>query len=384
MTATDFDIAICGAGPVGQSLALLLHQQGMPAARIGLFDARTAAQAEQDARSIALSHGSWQILQAAGCLPAAATPIHEIHVSRRGHFGRSLLRASDYHVPALGYVARYGDIVAPMQQALAQAGITVLRPLRLNQITETAEHVELSLNRDSAAAPATFRAGLLIQAEGGNFSDQAQRSQRRDYQQTAIIAHIRCSTPLPGRAFERFTEQGPLALLPQDDGYALVWCVRPTTAAELMQKNSSDFLRTLQAAFGERLGDLLQVSERVCYPLGLNAQTHVSARTLSIGNAAQALHPVAGQGLNLGLRDSFILAQCLCRQPADTALASFIAARRQDRALTIGLTDTLARVFTVGGDGSIAQTLLGLGLGALDLSKPGKRLLAEQMIYGWR
>ncbi|MBI1771706.1 MAG: FAD-dependent monooxygenase [Burkholderiales bacterium] len=390
-TINDVDIAICGAGPVGQALALLLQQQGYAADRIALFDAKTAEQAEQDARSIAISYGSRQILQAAGAWPVKATAIHEIHVSRRGHFGRSLMRATDYAVPELGYVARYGDIIRPLQAAIDRSGIRIQRPLSVNNMEEAADHVRLTLRHADTGEISHVSTSIVIQAEGGTFGDQEQRSQRHDYQQTAIIAHVNTDSQIAGRAFERFTEQGPLALLPQEDGYALVWCVRPEQAEHLLTLDEQQFKQALQTAFCHRLGNFIKTSARASYPLGLNAQAYATARTVAIGNAAQTLHPVAGQGLNLGLRDSMVLARALTRHlhdPAssdpEAALQAYLAERQADRKLTICITDSMARVFASSPDGSFSQTLLGLGLGALDMVKPAKRMLAEQMMFGWR
>lgn len=390
-TINDVDIAICGAGPVGQALALLLQQQGYAAERIALYDAKTTEQAEQDARSIAISYGSRQILQAAGAWPVRATAIQEIHVSRRGHFGRSLMRATDYAVPDLGYVARYGDIIRPLQAAISKSGIRIQRPVSVSNIEEAEDHVCLTLSHADTGQTSHVSASIVIQAEGGTFGDQEQRSQRHDYQQTAVIAHVNTDAQISGRAFERFTEQGPLALLPQEDGYALVWCVRPEQVAHLLALDDQHFKQALQTAFGERLGKFIKTSARLSYPLGLNAQAHATARTVTIGNAAQTLHPVAGQGLNLGLRDSMVLARALTRHlhgatSSDTAsaLQAYLAERQADRKLTIRITDSMARVFASSPDGSFSQTLLGLGLGALDMVKPAKRMLAEQMMFGWR
>lgn len=385
----DVDIAICGAGPAGQALALLLHKQGIAADRIALFDGKTSAEAEQDARTIALSAGSQQILEMAGSWPVKATPINEIHVSRRGHFGRSLINADDYAVPALGYVARYGDIIAPMQKEILRVGIRIHRPLLVSGLDEVNDHVRINLHNPVTGDHSSMSANVVVQAEGGTFSDQSARTRRHDYQQTAIIAHVTSDQPLPHRAFERFTEQGPLALLPQENGYALVWCVRPDVADTLCAADDVSFKQALQKAFGNRIGQLQQISARVSYPLGLNAQTHSTARTVSIGNAAQTLHPVAGQGLNLGLRDTFVLARCLSRHahqldhPA-AILEDFIRQRQADRGITIRLTDTLARVFASTPDGSLTQSLLGLGLSVVDICNPARDVLAGHMMYGWR
>ena len=372
-------IVISGAGPVGQALALLLQQEGVAAHDIVLIDAKTSDQASQDARTIALSYGSKQILQAVQAWPIKATRIEQIHVSRRGHFGRSLIAAREYGLPALGYVARYGDIITPLQILLEQQQIVIKRPTHISAIAEQEDQVLLTLNDDKK-----MTADILIQAEGGIFREQTQRTQHHDYQQTALIAHITTSLPIPHRAFERFTDQGPLALLPQEDGYAMVWCVRPTMAKTLLELNNAAFMSALQAAFGERLGKIITATPRHVYPLGLNAQANATQRTVAIGNAAQILHPVAGQGLNLGLRDAAVLAKCLTHFPVNTALSNFIVQRKTDRSATIRMTDSMARVFASAADGSFSQSLLGLGLGAVDLIAPAKKLLAEQMMFGWR
>lgn len=372
-------IVISGAGPVGQTLALLLLQQGVAAHDIVLIDAKTSDQASQDARSIALSYGSKQILHAVQAWPIKASKIEQIHVSRRGHFGRSLIKASDYGLPALGYVARYGDIITPLQILLEQQQIMIKRPTHIRAIEEQDDQVLLTLNDDKK-----MTADILVQAEGGIFGEQTQRTQHHDYQQTAVIAHITTSNPIPQRAFERFTEQGPLALLPQEDGYAMVWCVRPSMAEALLGMEDTAFMAALQIAFGERLGRIITATPRHAYPLGLNAQASVTKRTVAIGNAAQILHPVAGQGLNLGLRDAAVLAKCLTHFPINTALSNFIEQRQTDRNATIRITDSMARVFASAPDGSFSQSVLGAGLGLIDLLAPAKKQLAEQMMFGWR
>ncbi|OEZ99798.1 UbiH/UbiF/VisC/COQ6 family ubiquinone biosynthesis hydroxylase [Duganella sp. HH101] len=376
MTDSTFDVAICGAGPAGMALAALLAKRGTPAQRIALIDAKTLEQASKDPRSIALSWGSRQILEEIGAWPVAATAIHQIHVSRRGQFGRSLIDRDEHKLPALGYVLRYGDLVTALGAVCARAGIATLRPARVEAIDESADAVALSIaGADSATA------AIVVQAEGGLFSDQESKAQHRDYQQTAIIAQVRSSRPLAHRAYERFTEQGPLALLPQGEEYSLVWCVRPDTAARLQALDDDAFLAELGAAFGERVGSFTHASPRLAFPLGLNADPRSTARTVAIGNAAQTLHPVAGQGLNLGLRDVAVLARLLAQGATPAMLAQFTELRRQDRHTTVRLTDTMARIFA---NDSPAQALLGLSLAAIDMVAPARSVLAELMMYGRR
>jgi 2-octaprenyl-6-methoxyphenol hydroxylase len=266
--------------------------------------------------------------------------------------------------------------------------VQVLRPLRVTSIDEQARRVLLNLDDGR-----TVTAQVAVQAEGGVFGEQPDKShaaaRTRDYGQTAVIARVRTSAPVAHRAFERFTDEGPLALLPQDgaDGhdYALVWCVRPERALQLQHASEADFLRELGDAFGERLGQFTGVSQRAAYPLGLNAAPHTgagaSARTVAIGNAAQTLHPVAGQGLNLGLRDAAVLAKLLARELSPAALARFGAERGQDRGMVVRATDTMARAFV--GTGPL-QSLFGLSLGVLDAVAPARALLAEMMMFGRR
>ena len=377
---TTLDVAICGAGPVGMALAALLAKRGMAPQRIGLIDAKALATAMTDPRSIALSYGSRMLLEEIGAWPIPATPIHEIHISRRGQFGRSVIERSEHDVPALGYVTRYGELVTALSGACERAGVNVMRPARVSGQLEHADGVAIKL--DDGRDIETL---LLVQAEGGVFGAQDEKSVSRDYQQTAVIARVSASVPIAHRAYERFTDEGPLALLPQAGGdglqYALVWCVRPETAQALLDLDDGAFLARLGEAFGTRLGRFTASSARASYPLGLNAGVSGTARTVAIGNAAQTLHPVAGQGLNLGLRDAAVLARLLAQEATPAALGKFGAARSGDRKLLVGLTDAMARAFTVAGP---AQALLGLSLGLLDTVAPARTLLAELMIFGRR
>ena len=376
----DVDVAICGAGPVGLALASFLVRRGVSSQRIALIDGKSLSQAISDPRSIALSWGSVQLLDEVGAWPLAATAIHQIHVSRSGQLGRSLMDRRDHEVEALGYVTRYGAVVDALARRCEQAGVAVLRPARVQSLDEQPDAALLHLDDGRHV-----RARVAVQAEGGFYGQQAHRVKSRDYEQTAVIARVTSGAPIPHRAFERFTDEGPLALLPEDgpDGhqYALVWCVRPERAAAIINLDDATFLTQLGKAFGSRLGKFTKVSPRDSYPLGLNADPRATARTVAIGNAAQTLHPVAGQGLNLGLRDAAVLARQLARSQDSAATARFQEERQQDRRLTIGLTDTMARAFVGAGP---LQPLLGLGLAALDLTRPARTLLADLMMFGRR
>ncbi|MGF6275104.1 2-octaprenyl-6-methoxyphenol hydroxylase [Massilia sp. UYP11] len=376
----DFDVAICGAGPVGLALAAFLVRRGVPGARIALIDGKSLGQAISDPRSIALSWGSVQLLDELKAWPLPATAIHQIHVSRRGHLGRSLMDRRDHDVAALGYVTRYGAVVDALARRCEAAGVAMLRPARVQALDDTPIGVQLALDDGRLV-----RAQVAVQAEGGIFGRQDQRARSRDYEQSAVIARVTSDAPIAHRAFERFTGEGPLALLPEDgpDGhqYALVWCVRRARAGTILALDETAFLKQLGEAFGTRLGAFTKASPRVAFPLGLNAEARATARTVAIGNAAQTLHPVAGQGLNLGLRDAAVLARQLARDASPAAIERFQEERAQDRKLTIGLTDTMARAFT---GSKPLQPLLGLGLAALDLARPARTLLADLMMFGRR
>lgn len=400
--APDFDVAIVGAGPVGLALAnWLLRDTDW---RIALFDARDSEAAARDPRALALSHGSRVLLQEIGGWPTRATPITHIHVSQRGHFGQAHIRREDYDVPALGHVVQYGDLSAALNAALAT--LMARYPNRLTRYDHTpVERVEQLPRADGTVAPARVRAlregrhplaietEVVIQAEGGLFDDarKQQRSiaqaRRRDYGQTAIVAHVRCSAPLDGSAWERFTPEGPLALLPQDDaqgpGYALVWCCAPPEARRRAALPDDAFLAELGAAFGERMGRFTHAGPRHTFALGLHAQRiPVDRRVAAIGNAAQTIHPVAGQGFNLGLRDAFEMARALRDGATAATLARFARERAFDRAVTIGLTDLLPRAFAV--PGRPFGHLRGAALTLLECLPPLKHGLARQMMFGQR
>jgi 2-octaprenyl-6-methoxyphenol hydroxylase len=384
----DFDVTIVGAGPVGLALAgWLARRSATQRLSIALIDARKPEDALGDPRAIAVSQGSRMILEPLRW-PTDATAIHRIHVSQRGHFGRTLIDHTEHGLPALGYVLRYGSIV----QALAEA----VRPTSVHWFQSTSaqgpvqEHDGVTLPVETAQGPRNLRTRILVNAEGGLFHEQQKSSAggTRDYRQTALVGTVTVSAPRPHVAWERFTEQGPIALLPtggtRDADYALVWCCSPDEAARRAQLPDDAFLRELGTAFGDRMGRFTQIKGRAAFPLGLNAlDTLVKGRIVAIGNAAQTLHPVAGQGLNLGLRDAHALADALSLHGATPlALAAFAQRRSLDRRLTIRSTDTLARLFTV--NLPTLATLRGLALTALEFVPPVKTALARQMMFGQR
>ncbi|HDR9760032.1 TPA: UbiH/UbiF/VisC/COQ6 family ubiquinone biosynthesis hydroxylase [Burkholderia cepacia] len=384
----DYDLAIVGAGPVGLALAgWLARRSATQHASIALIDAREPAASANDPRAIAVSHGSRVLLDTLAW-PADATPIEHIHVSQRGHFGRTLIDRDEHDLAALGYVVRFGSLV----QALAGA----VRGTRVDWFTSTTARAPqqdadgVTLTLDGPQGERTLRARIVINAEGGLFHEQRADTgkHRRDYGQTAIVGTVTVSAPRPNVAWERFTHEGPLALLPlggpRQAEYSLVWCCTPDEAARRAALPDDAFLRELGSAFGERMGDFVAIAGRASFPLGLNAaQTLVNGRVAIVGNAAQTLHPVAGQGLNLGLRDAHTLVDTLSTQGFEsTALATFNARRALDRRFTIGATDTLARLFTI--DSGPLPLLRGAALTALEFVPPLKKVIARQMMFGQR
>jgi 2-octaprenyl-6-methoxyphenol hydroxylase len=306
-----------------------------------------------------LAEGSRRILDAIGAwddIKPHATPIREIHVSQRGRFGTVRLHASDYGVPALGYVACNRDIGAALSARLAKcANVSYISPARAVGLTLGADSNALELDCDGK--PATVRGRLLIAADGARSWLRGRLgidARVWDYGQTAVIANVSVQNAHRGRAFERFTDTGPLALLPlDDDRMALVWTVRSDEVDTLLALDDECFLAGLQERFGHRLGRFLRVGKRAAYPLSLvRAAEQAAERTVVIGNAAHSLHPIAGQGFNLSLRDVAVLADVLADALAagedpgsEATLARYVEWRSGDQRGTIAFTDVLNRVF---------------------------------------
>ena len=425
MTDFPLNIAVIGAGPVG--LALALHAaRALPDASVTLFDARPADKdVSGDPRTLALSLGSVQILQRLGAWRAElAQPILEVHVSQQPPSTLAFLpdfisdrlgepelriRAIDEAVPLLGAVLSYGAIVAPLQQVwmAAQAAepkrlhsrfgaaVAALKNLPGNNgiRSDTGSDTGSGTGRGGSTgvevdAGIAERFDLAVVAEGGVFADQARKAITHDYRQTAWVGKVTFADDAAGRArgvaFERFTRHGPAALLPLKDGGAgLVWCVTSDDdpVAEL---DDAQRVTVLNSIFHAAVGRIESVSPLKRFPLGLNAERSLTdGRSVRIGNAAQTLHPVAGQGLNLGLRDAFELVQALARN-ADVSevLRKLEWQRGPDRWAMIAATDFLARSFTWKLPGAGAAR--GLGLAALQALGPVKSALAKQMMFGRR
>jgi len=391
-------LAVIGAGPAGLALALLAAER-LPGTEIHLFDTRPPDRdVRGDARTLALNLGSIRLLQRLSAwLPDSAQAIQAVHVSQAPPApiaGEVRISAAEQGLPQLGAVLPYGALVAPLQQrwlALAEA-----QPARLftrfgtavQAIRTQADGVELDCG-------IVDRFDLAVVAEGGVFAQQDRKRISRDYHQNAWVGTVRLAAPgLQGLAIERFTRNGPLALLPlRDDAdgarAALVWCL-PQSEDDIASLSDAQRLAVIQQQLPAVAGRLTGISALKCFPLGLNAETRLlQGRALRIGNAAQTLHPVAGQGLNLGLRDAQALVDALraWQETAgetgaglDAALARVDWQRAPDRWPMIAATDFLARSFAWRLPGLPA--LRGLALAGLELATPLKRALAQRMMFG--
>jgi 2-octaprenyl-6-methoxyphenol hydroxylase len=344
MPAAEADVLVRGAGPVGCAAAAALRDAGF---KVEVMEAQAAP---PGFRPIALSQGSRLILERLGAWQGLqATPIESIEVSQAGGFGRTRFDAADAGVPALGYVTDYGILTEKIRFLVRELFTSKSIPAR-----------------------------CTVHAEG--IAD----AQEKRYAQHALVALVHAEPPAQHTAFERFTAEGPLALLPFAGRHALVWTLPPERAQRLAACPEKEFLDALATAAGRRAGSPEKVEMRTVQPLVLRVRrTRIAPRAVYIGNAAQTLHPVAGQGLNLGLRDAWDLAQALrgATEPGEAAvLEAYAASRRLDAAAAIRVTDLLARGFM--GSGRVARAARGAALTALDLLPAPRRFFARRMMFG--
>ncbi len=369
------DILIVGAGPVGMTLHLALAAGGLPSL---LLDRRAKSAQQDDPRALALSHGARQLLEQIKAWPTrAATPIETIHVSQKDGFGRTLIDRNNYQLPALGYVVRYRDLATALHSQLNDDAVC-----HDSEIIDITPHdTGVSLNIRQAGALRRIETKLLIHAEGTPGDDPAVKVS--DYHQHAVIAEI---TPTPGhqqRAWERFTPDGPLALLPLGNEYSIVFTLPPEKADAVMALDDDAFTAALQAQFGRRM-QFSKPGKRSRFPLALRLrETLVKGSEVWIGNTAQTLHPVSGQGFNLGIRDAWQLAEILLKNGIEPgSLAEYANARQLDRQGSAFFTDKIVRAFS--NDFGPLKLARGLGLLALDLCPPVRHFVAKRMIWGAR
>jgi 2-octaprenyl-6-methoxyphenol hydroxylase len=380
-------IAIAGGGAAGLALALALQKHGLSTE---IFDAAAPGAGLADKRILALSHGSVQTLEWLGVwsgLQGKSAPITTIHISQQGGLGRTRISAAEQQVPALGYVCPAAELIAALVAAAEKKKIPLHHQRLVHEAVATNDGIRFQ------AGDEEHHAALLAYAEGA--IDEGQHLRQRDYGQHAITCTATLAQPHKGNAWERFTAHGPVALLPvvgnghSGKDVAVVYTGPSGEAAVLQGLDDAAFITRLQAEFNGRL-QITSVSHRYRFPLGLRYRdTTIGQRQVWLGNAAQTLHPVAGQGYNLALRDIRDLARTLadCARE-DTApgsaevLQRYAASRRLDRRSTIGFTDGLVRLFS--NDHPLLHHARGAGLLALDLLPPLRNFVANRMMFGAR
>ena len=393
-SGASYDVAICGGGLVGASLALALDQLSL---RVALIEAQPFGSSEQqpsfDDRSTALSNGSRRIFEGLGVWPLLereATAIRHIHVSDRGRFGFARLDAQEQGLQALGFVLINRAIGAALWQRLQQTRVEILAPATVKTVTLDAKQrvLRCALAEREIDVPAR----LVVAADGARSVVREAAGIRvttRDYDQVALVSNVTAQRFHDHIAYERFTPEGPLALMPLSQGrMGLIWTLTPREASVVNELSDGQFLARLQQVFGFRLGRFTRVGRRQLYPLSLSCcEDHVAERLALVGNAAQALHPIAGQGFNLGLRDAACLAELLADARASGAssgggdpgdgllLDRYRRWRAQDQPRIVQFTDGLVRLFMQ--PFAPVKWLRDAGLLAFDLWPPAKRAMAQ-------
>ena len=378
------DTCIIGAGPVGATLALALAGDG---ADVVALDARAQGGSLRGDRSLALSHGARLIYERVGvwsaleAVPDAVTPITRIDVSQAGGFGTALLDAADVGLPALGYVVSYLALQRALDAALERASVDVRYAMPVERIDATPGSV-------TAVGPSDERvtARLAVIADGTGASVPGVERVQHDYGQVAVIGKVETATPHGGLAYERFTPDGPIALLPEGAHYGFVWTLAPERAQAMLALSDAAFVARFAEYFGRRRTDFVRAWGRKSFPLVLAfARPAIATRVVAIGNASQTLHPIAGQGFNVGLRDAWELKRVIAATQreeigAPAMLAAFAARRRADRWAGIAFTHGLVQLF--GTDLPLARWPRGLGLALLDAIPPLKRSFTRAMLHG--
>jgi 2-octaprenyl-6-methoxyphenol hydroxylase len=374
-------IAILGGGPTGLACALMLAGSGRPSV---VFDAQPVGHAHADRRLLAIGRGSWQIVRPLLAQLPARAPITDVYVSSAGEFGTTHIGARDFDGAELGATVFYGELVAALEQAAAATpSIVQRRPQRVADLQQAPHGVRILCNET-----APFEATLAINAEG--WSAHAPTGDESDGGNApmALVGDVMLDGPSAGSAFERFTRDGPLALLPSPGSAStrsLVWCMPPMVAQRRLSMTAEALRTELQRAIGSRIGTVVSLGVLRGYRLHERVRTDVHAhRCVAIGNAAQTLHPVAGQGFNLALRDCATLIDCLVAHADDipAALADYARRRRVDRAAIAAVTHWLPQLFATRlAPVAFARTL---GLTALDLVPPLRNELAQLLMFGVR
>jgi 2-octaprenyl-6-methoxyphenol hydroxylase len=381
---------VIGGGPVGLVLALSLQQSGVP---VTVLEAQPQGAMYGDGRALALSYGTRQVLEQLGVwerLATSVTAIVTIHVSQQKGLGRALLKASEHQLPALGYVVSYGALMQALDARLAEtaAGITVRYQVPVQHLHVVGAAAEVTLLSATASEPEVLVTPLAVVADGGR-SLEAIPGLIRDtkhYGHDALVGLVQTELPHRNIAYERFTPYGPMALLPNGEQFSLVWTGEQTYIDQISALDDAAFLQALHQAFGDRVGKFLHIGKRGRFPLKLSKlEQTFAAHCVVIGNAAQTMHPVAGQGFNVGIRDAMALASNIAASTAaEWGAAHRLSAYQQSRARDSGrgllFTDFLVNVFS--NDLIGVGLLRGAGLGALSLLPFARRLLVNKMSYG--
>ena len=383
-----FDLIIVGAGLAGNCLALALKDSGLNIAIVEASSREQLRDSPAGDRALALAAGTVELLQSMGAwkgLADKATAIKNIHISDRGHFGKTRLSSAENGVSALGYVIAARDIETHLTDLLAQTATTCFYETRVAGLMSGTDAVNVSLKQHNQSLNLT--AQLLVGADGGQSTVRKLLDipqQITEYGQTALVTTVQAALPHQNTAYERFTEQGPLAFLPVSGrNISVVWTRKHEQAEALMASGETDFLAELQDCFGYRLGALKLVAPRRAFPLSLiRAESMVSGRTVIIGNAVHQLHPVAGQGFNLGIRDVAELAERLLNQQSNQLdigdadfLNAYVKQRLDDHKKTIGFTNNLVHIFS--NDWLPVAALRNTGLTLLDHLPFAKKILTQ-------
>lgn len=380
------DVVIVGAGPVGATLALALADADLD---VVALDARPQGAALRGDRTLALSHGARLVYERLGVWPrlaatkGAVTPIATIDISQAGGFGMTRLTAAEQEIPALGYVVSYLALQAALDAELSRTRIVVRYASPVASVGGTPSYAAV-MPENEPGEPLLAR--LAVVADGSGAAVAGVTRERRDYGQVAVLAKLAMAAPHEGVAYERFTPEGPLALLPENDRYSLVWTMAPAEAERALALSDEAFLARLARHFGTRVRGFSRVSDRKSFALSLEfARPTVASRCVLIGNAAQALHPIAGQGFNLGVRDAFELGRVVngCERDAlgDRAMvAEYAARRRVDRVAGIAFTHGLTQLFA--GDGAMLRWPRGIALTLLDAMPAAKKAFTRAMLFG--
>lgn len=389
---TTYDVLIVGGGMVGASLAVALMPLKLKVGMVDAFEFGVSEQPSYDDRAIALSYGSSRIYQGMGLwaeLEAKTTAIEKIHISDRGHFGATRLRAKKEKVPALGYLVESRVLGKQLYNVLSDSDVDIIAPATVTNLTEIESGLEITLLKNNKKSKVSTR--LLVASDGTNSKVRELSGigvNRSEYQQSAVIANISTEKPHNNEAFERFTDDGPIALLPlSDNRCSLVWTHNTKHGSDDLEStlalDDKAFLKKLGKEFGYRLGRFTKVGKRSSFPLALvTSQENTATRTVIIGNASHTMHPVAGQGLNLALRDIAVLADLIAQniESNDVGNIDLLKAYDEQRAgdvkTTVRYTDSLVRLFS--NDNFLLGHARAGGLLAVDRFSPLRKWVTRQ------